>query len=81
MQHDSIEKYPSYLEVMCATKLMQACGRTTRTPTDFSRTFVLERLPGHLKQHLQPWFRAAMQEVELYEVLGDEVEAGACAVA
>lgn len=75
MQHDSIGKYPSYLEVMCATNLMQACGRTTRTPTDFSRTFVLERLPGNLIKYLQPWFRNAMQEVDLYEVLGDRGEA------
>lgn len=63
---------PQEFAFMAAVRLQQACGRCTRAPDDFSRTFVLERLNDGVKQYLEPWFREAIIQGRLEDAIGDE---------
>jgi Rad3-related DNA helicase len=63
--HDNWKRY----NLFAAVEVMQAAGRCTRTPTDFSETYILDeswkRFYGRMSKRFQPWFKAAIKNINL----------------
>jgi len=61
-QHDNYLRYNTF----AAVEVMQAAGRCTRTPTDFSETWILDAswrtLLNRNRKKFEPWFLAALKE-------------------
>jgi Rad3-related DNA helicase len=63
--HDNWKRY----NLFAAVEVMQAAGRCTRKPDDFSETYILDeswkRFYGRMSKKFQPWFKIAIKNVNL----------------